>query len=277
MIFYETDKNQLRKFLLQEKIDGEFKEEYLILYNFAEDCMYAQYIQPDLINSLLPFYLKTIEQAILRKDKTALDIYGEFNSAKFFNQKIFKNAVGVKNYDYIMEYYRTHTIKKMEMQNKYILEWVSLFNTTVAFGNNNIQKLFHQIFEGSNKVKYSFFQYLSNLLFKENDNLCAVNERKDFWTSDIWDFDDGCISEKFFWSDDIIEFFDKEINKERITALFEEIKPFVCDILHKEIVGLLYEEMKQSFDLGVFYSRKAEFLKKINCKSERILYWDSTF
>lgn len=100
-----------------------------------------------------------------------------------------------------MEYYRKHTIKKMEMQNKYILEWVSLFNTTVAFGNNNIQKLFHQIFEGSNKVKYSFFQYLSILLFKENDNLCAVNETKDFWTSDIWNFDDGCISERFLYWD----------------------------------------------------------------------------
>lgn len=277
MELYETDIEPLQKFMANAKMEEEFTEEYLILYNFATDCIYSESIQPDLIRYLLPFYLKTMEQAVLYENKVAVDIYYEFNNAVFFNQKNFQYAVGEKYYQYIMEYYINQTIKKMEIQSINMLDWVSLFNTTVAFCKNNIRWLFSKIFEGSLKVKYSFFQYLSVLLFKESDNLLAANESREFWTSDIWDFDDGYFSRTFFWCDDAVEFFDKEINREQVEALFKEVKPFLYSILEPEVVELFCEEMNQSFVKGIFCDRKAEYLKKIKCKEKKYTYWDTTF
>lgn len=276
MELYETDMDELKKFMETEKKE-EFRKEYLILYDFAVDCQYSKNIQPELIRYLLPFYLKAIQEAILYKNKIAIDIYLEFNSAIFFNQRTFRYAVGERNYQYIMEYYIQQTLKKMEMKHIYILEWVSLFNTTIAFCDNNIKRLFPQIFKSSLKIKYSFFQYLSVLLFKESDNLLAANETHAFWTSDIWDFDDGCSLKNFFWSDNIVRFFNKEINKERIITLLKEIKPFLYNIFESDLVELLYEEINQSFVTGVFSHRKAEFLQKINNTSEQYKYWDATF
>ncbi len=281
MKLYETDIHTLQEFIANESIDGAFSEKYLILYNFVTDCIYSEHIQPELIRYLLPFYLKSMEQAVIYENhdylqKTAMDIYFEFNDAMFFNQKNFKYAVGEKNYRYIMEYYISQTLKKMEIQNCYMLEWVSLFNTTAALDNNNIRRLFHEIFKGSLKIKYSFFQYLSVLLFKESDNLLAVNESQLFWPSDIWNFDEGCVTRHIFWNDEVVKFVDKKINRGQIEALFKEIKPFIYSILEPEFVELLCEEMEKSFAEGIFYRRKAEYLKKINHISDHI-YWDITF
>ena len=277
MNLYETDTYLLQKFIENEKLEGSFTEEYLILYNFATDCKYSKCIQPELIRYLLPFYLKTMEQAVLYENRIAIDIYFEFNLAIFFNQKNFRHAVGEKNYQYIMEYYIEQTIKKMEIQNLYMLNWVSLFNTTSAFCMDNIRRLFVQIFHGSLKIKYSFFQYLSVLLFKESDNLLVLNESREFWTSDIWDFDDGYFTNSLFWREDVVEFFDKEINKEWIEALFKEVKPYICNILEPELVELFREEMNQSFTTGVFCERKAEYLKKMSSRREKYTYWITTF
>ncbi len=277
MELYETDISELKKFIVNEKIEGEFTEKYLILYNFATDCKYSERIQPELIKYLLPFYLKVIEQAVIYGNKQAIDIYYEFNSAIFFNKKNFKQAVGEKDYQYIMEYYIKQTIKCMEKENSEIIDWVSLFNTTVAFCNDNIRKLFKKIFEGSLKIKYSFFQYLSVFLFKESDNLLAVNESRAFWTSGIWNFDGGHVNNKFFWSDDVIEYFEKEITAERIEGIFNEVKPLICEILEPELVDFFSEEMHHNFVEGVFRNRKAEYLKKISCKSGEYVYWDVTF
>ncbi|MCI8410220.1 MAG: hypothetical protein HFJ09_13275 [Lachnospiraceae bacterium] len=259
------------------KIEEEFTGEYLILYNFAIDCTYSECIQPDLIRYLLLFYFKAMEQAVLYENNVAIDVYFEFNNAVFFNQKNFQYSVGEKNFQYIMDYYMKQTLKKMEMQNLSMLDWISLFNTTVAFCENNIHRLFFKIFKGSLSIKYAFFRYLSVLLFKESDNLLAVNESREFWTSDIWDFDGGCFDNNFYWCDDVVRFFDKEINKERIQALFKEIEPLLYHILEPEAIDLFRDEMNQSFVVGVFEHRKAEYLKKINCKSKEYMYWYTTF
>lgn len=277
MELYETDIEQLQKFIEDEKAEEEFTEKYLILYNFAEDCRYSKCIQPELIRYLLPFYLKAAEQAVITyKNKIAADIYFEFNSALFCNQKNFEYAVGEKNYRYIMEYYMKQTIKIMEIENTSILHGISLFNTTAAFHKDNIRQLLEKIFEGSLKIKFSFFKYLSVLLFKENDNLLAVNEPRAFWTSDIWDFDSQCFDD-FFWNNDIIEYFDKTIDRERIEGLFKEVKPFLHHILEPELMELFSVEMKQSFDMGIFQKRKKEYLLKMNRKSEKYKYWDNCF
>lgn len=277
MELYETDICKLQKFIADKKnLEKEFTEEYLILYNFAADCRYSKYIQPELIRYLLPFYLKSMEQAAAHKNKNAVDIYCEFNSAIFFNQKNFRYAVGEKNYQYIMKSYIKQTIKNMEIENSGMLDWISIFNTAVAFHSDNILQLFKEIFEGSVKIKYSFFKYLSVLLFKESDNLLAVNDSKAFWTSNIWDFDSQ-LSYIFFWNNDSIEYFDKEINRERIEALFKEVKPLLYNILEPELIELFDEEMKQSFETGIFQKRKAEYLQKINDKSEEYRYWDNSF
>lgn len=281
MELYETDRHTLQEFIKNEEKGREFSEKYLILYNFATDCTYSDHIQPELIRYLLPFYLKSMEQAVLSKNydylkKIAIEIYFEFNDAMFFNQKNFKYAVGEKNYQYIMEYYILQTLRKMELQNCHMLEWISLFNTTVALSNNNIHRLFQEIFKSSIKIKYSFFQYLSVLLFKESDNLLAVNESNPFWSGKIWNFDEGCVTHHMFWKNEIIKYVDKEINKERINALFTEIKPLIYNLLEPQLVELLCEEMEKSFAEGVFYNRKKEYLEKINHTSDYI-YWDNTF
>lgn len=276
MELYETEISELQKFIANEKA-GEFTEEWLILYNFATDCKYSGHIQPELIRYLLPFYLKAMEKAVFYDNHDAEQIYEEFNSAVFLNKKSFVNAVGEKSYQYIMMHYISQTIRKMEMQKQYLLEWVPLFNTTVVFEQDNIQKIFHKIFEGSLKVKLSFFQYLSVLLFKESDNLLAVNETRPFWTSDIWYFDNWDSSGEWLWSAAAVEFFDKEINSEKIKTLFKEVEPLIHNILGLETTALLRDEMSRSFAAGIFDRRKAEYLKKISCPSERALYWDTTF
>ena len=64
MNLYETDKDVLKSFITNEKIDGVFTEKYLILQNFADDCRFSSDIQPELMEYLLPFYLRIIEEAI---------------------------------------------------------------------------------------------------------------------------------------------------------------------------------------------------------------------
>ncbi len=284
--------NNDSSFLFINEKEKEFTQDYLILYDFAQDCRYSNHIQSELIWYLLPFYYKAVEQAILygydmknypctenskKIGEIAIDIYFQFNLALFFNQENMKRAVGEKNYQSIMSYYIEQTIQCMQIESSEILNWVSLFNTTVAFGKINIQLLFKKIFEGSQKIKYSFFQYLSVLLFKESDNLFAINESKPFWTNEIWDFDDGYFGNIFFWSDDIIEFFDKKINRKQIEDLFKDIKPILCDIFEPDMMELFCEEMNKSFDTGIFQKRKAEYLQKIKDKSGQCKYWDSCF
>ena len=41
MNLYETDKDVLKSFITNEKIDGVFTEKYLILQNFADDCRFS--------------------------------------------------------------------------------------------------------------------------------------------------------------------------------------------------------------------------------------------
>lgn len=274
MELYETDKNILQNFIETQETDGIFSEKYLILFNFAEDLKYSKHIQPGLARHLLPFYLKTASQAVLYGNKTAEDIYCEFNLALFLNKENFIQAVGEKNYRYLMEYYTSHTVKKMEMENRGMAVWVSLFNTTAAIFNN-IQILFKRISQGSLKVKYSFFKYISVFLFKESDNLLAEYETKPFWTSSIWDFDSGCTS-LFFWNKDTISIFDRKVNREWTEALFNDVKTLICYILGLELTGLFIQEMDKSFNNGTFNSRKEEYLKKISSKSE-YKYWDETF
>lgn len=214
MNLYETDKDVLKSFITNEKIDGVFTEKYLILQNFADDCRFSSDIQPELMEYLLPFYLRIIEEAIMHQNKVAEDIYSQFNSMIFFNQQNFKNSVGEK-YPYVMEYYVEQTVKRMEMGNKTILGDISLFNTTIAFDRNNIVKLFDKIYGGSLAIKYSFFKYISVLLFKESDNLLAINEERPFWTSEIWDFD-AQFSDAFFWNQDIVQYYERHVTRQEI-------------------------------------------------------------
>lgn len=63
---------------------------YLILQNFADDCRFSSDIQPELMEYLLPFYLRIIEEAIMHQNKMAEDIYSQFNSMIFLINKILK-------------------------------------------------------------------------------------------------------------------------------------------------------------------------------------------
>lgn len=274
MPLFETDLYVLLDFIANEEIEkGGLTERYLILYNFAADCIYSESIQPDLLMYLLPFYFKVIEQAVTKKDNNAIDIYSNFNSALFINQINFRRAVGETNIQYIMEFYIKQVIKRMEDENSCLNDWISLFNTTAAFNKNNSLAILEKVFEGTLSVKYSFLKYLSVLLFKESDNLVSVNEIDTYWTNYIWCFD-SFIPDNFFWNKEIIEIFNEEINKERIETLFEDVKPLLCNLIGLELVNLIGEEIKQSFNTCFFYHRKIEYLQKMHCKSEKYKCWD---
>ncbi len=276
MELFETDICELQKFITSEKIEEEFSKRYLILYNFASDCKYSKYIQYELIMCLLPFYLKTIEHTFANRDRIAMDIYDEFNSAIFLNKNNFVYAVGEANYRDIMNFYIDKTINRMEKENAGTLQWISTFNTTIALHKDNIALLFEKIFHGSLKLKYEFFKYLSILLFKESDNLIISNVMEKFWTSNIWDFDSTCAGE-FFWSNDAIEYFDNETNREKIEYIFGEIKPLLCDFYGAELIEFFTDEMQKSFNMGIFEQRKIEFLEKISSKHEIHVYWNETY
>lgn len=277
MELYETDIDILQNFIATVKTDGQFTQDYLILYDFATDLKYQEYINPGLIKYLLPFYLKTIEEAAILNNKTAMDIYCAFNEAVFFNKQNFISATGDKAFNYIMEYYIEQTIKKMEMQYLNSLSWISLFNTASAFCDNNIQRLFYKICNGDLKVKFSFFKYLCILLFKESDNLLINNKARAYWTSSIWDFDDSGCGHSFFWNSNTINFFNKQADKNFIKTLLEETKHLVYKYIGKGSICLFCEEMEKSFSTGIFYSRKKEFLEKISSIPKKELYWNNTF
>ncbi len=277
MELYETDVPTLQHFIENSKPEGEVTEEYLILQNFATDCKYAEKIQSELILYLVPFYLRCARASVLSGGKTAIDVYLEFNTAMFFNRESFRWAVGECAFQYIMEYYMELTIAVMVRQEGSILEWVSQFNTAIALWDKNISILFEEIRNGSLQVKYAFFRYLSVLLFKESDNLLAVNETRDFWSSDIWNFDDGYFGKKFFWCEAAIAYYEEEVTQERIENLYAEVEPMLCENYGVEMIGMLREEMNRSFETGVFSKRKAEFLRKIGKDSKEYVYWDETF
>lgn len=277
MELYETDVPILQQFIENTKPEGEVTEEYLILQNFATDCKYAEQIQSELILYLVPFYLQCARAFVLFGGKTATEVSLEFNKAMFFNRESFRWAVGECAFQYIMESYIELTIAEMNCQEDSILEWVSHFNTVIALWDKKISILFEEIWKGSLQVKYAYFRYLSVLLFKESDNLLAVNETRDFWSSDIWNFDDGYFGKNFFWSEAAIAYYDEAVTQERIENLYAEVELILCENYGVEIIGLLREEMSRSFENGVFSKRKAEFLKKIGKDSKDYVYWDETF
>jgi len=273
MELFQTDANALMKFVDNEVLEGEFSENYLILYNFAEDCYYhTNFIQPDLIKHLLPFYYKTIECAIRNKNSVALQIYCSFNSV-IMNQKAIIHAIGDEQYQQIMEYYIEETIRYME-KGVHFLDWVGLFNTTVALNTHNISRLFEKIFNDSASVKYSFFRYLSVLLFVESDNLLIKSPNEQFWSNCIWSFD-SWLSDDFFWNNSIVEVFNEEIDSVRIEALLKDIEPLLHNDFESEIVNLISDEVNKSLISGIFCNRKSDFLRKMNGKDVSDRYWNS--
>lgn len=153
MALYETEIEVLEHFLRTEDIGSEISDRYLILYNFATDCIYAEHIQAELIQYLLPFYWKSVSHATIYENKIAMTILPEFNTAMFANRDVFIEAVGTDSYQAIMEYYIELTLMKMSRGGAGILAWVSQFNTTIALAEGNIKKLFLRIFQNTMEVK----------------------------------------------------------------------------------------------------------------------------
>lgn len=274
MPLYETEKEVLERFMESVCIEEKISEDYLILYNFATDCKYAEEIQPSLLQYLLPFYLKCVREYVLEGNPIAREVCWEFNIALFGNKKSIINAVGIKNYQDIMSFYIELVLESMLVKSDEILYWVPIFNTTIALAEDNIKNIFSKVLQSTSEVKYAFFSYLTVLLFKEEDNLLASGNEKDFWSSTMWDFEGGTLNEDFRWSDAIVEFYEQKITKELIEKLFDEIKIVLLEKLGVESTELLYEEMKFSFKIGFFKKRKQEFLEKIKISTAGYCYWD---
>ena len=277
MELYETEKDVLQKFMDTVDIRDEISEMHLILYNFATDCKYAKQIQPELIQYLLPFYLKCATYTTFSKREIAMTIYIEFNTAMIMNHENFIRAIGLDWYQNIMEYYVKETLLAMSERNTGILAWVSLFNTTVALDVENINKIFGGIKNSALDVKYAFFAYISVLLFKESDNMLATANETPFWSSDIWNFDCDSYKSGCFWSEVAVKFFDETVTRQQVENLFDDVKSLLLGCYGDEILELLEDEMHKSFETGIFEKRKREFLSKIGTASEEENYWDATF
>ena len=275
MELYETDVLELEKFI-QNETEKHFTKNYLILYDFAVDCKYSKHIQKELFHVLLPYYLNVIEQAVLYGNygnKIAVDIYFQFNIALFFNRIIIKKAIGEEAFKEIMEFYVKQVIACMGREEKNTMEWIPLFNTTIALENENICKLLERILAGEINIKYAFFKYLSILIFRDSDNLLIENQKKDYWSSDIWTFDDGYFGRIFYWSHEAVTYFDKIITSDLIQKLFHEVKPKISDEFGIEFVELLREEIEISIANQTFCKRKSQYLEKIACKTGETTYW----
>lgn len=274
MPLYETEKEVLECFLESVHIEERISESYLILYNFATDCKYAEEIQPQLLQYLLPFYLKCVREAVLEENPIARDVCQEFNTALFGNRKSFIEAVGFKNYQDIRCCYIELVLKSMTLKRDQILYWVSFFNTTIALEEDNIKQILSRVLQDTPEIKYAFFSYLSVLLFKEADNLLVMGKEKDFWSNAMWDFEGGSYRMEFFWSGAAVGFYEQEVSKELIEKLFEEVKPILLEKLGMENTELLCEEMTCSFKSGIFSKRKQEFLEKISIATDGYVSWD---
>lgn len=275
MPLYETEVEVLEHFLESVDIEDAVSESYLILYNFALDCQYAEEIQPQLLQYLLPFYLKCAKVAVLEKNSIAWTVFPEFNTAMFGNRENFIRAVGTENYQNIMDYYIEMVLLGMLTGKDEILSWVSYFNTTVALAEENMERIFIHVLGGVIELKYAFFAYLSVLLFKEGDNLLATGKERDFWTNAMWSFEGGSHRMKFCFSEVAISFYEKQITRKLLEKLFEEVKPLLWERLGKEITELFWQEMQHSFESGTFKQRKEEFLQKMSKGYEGYTCWDA--
>ena len=274
MLLYETEREVLERFMESVCIEEKISEEYLILYNFATDCKYAEEIQPQLLQYLLPFYLKCVREYVLEENPIAREVCWEFNTALFGNKKSIINAIGVKNYHDIMSFYIELVLESMTVKRDEILYWVPFFNTTIALAEDNIKNIFLKVLQSTSEVKYAFFSYLTVLLFREGDNLLANGNEKDFWSSVMWDFEGGTLNVDFLWCGETVEFYEQKVTKELIEKLFDEIKFLLQEKLGIESTELLYEEMNFSFKSDFFEKRKQEFLEKISIAPAGYCYWD---
>lgn len=275
MELYETDILELQKFM-QSETETKFTPQYMILYDFAIDCRYSKCIQQDLFNWLLPYYYSVIEQAVVHGEKSAVDIYFEFNKTLFLNNDLIRKTVGEEKYKQIMEFYIKQVIACMKQEGQDVMEWVSLFNTAIALDSDNICKLFDRILTNELDLKYIFFKYLSVIIFRDSDNMLNKEVQNAFWSSDIWSFDDEFFGRRLFWREEAVKYFDTIISVDLIQTLFVEVKPILCKEFGVELVGLLEEELGLSIENHTFDKRKAEYLEKIACKSEKRTYWNHT-
>ncbi len=274
MPLYETEREVLECFMESVHIEEPISEDYLILYNFATDCKYAEEIQPQLLQYLLPFYLKCVREYVLEENPIARDVCWEFNTALFGNKKSIINAVGFKNYQDIMCSYIELVLESMAVKRNEILYWVSFFNTTVALAEDNIKHVFSKVLQSTLEIKYAFFAYLTVLLFKEGDNLLVIENEQYFWSNAMWDFEGGSYKIEFCWSGAAVDFYEQEVTKELIETLFEEVKLILLKKLGTENMELFCEEMNFSFKSGFFKKRKQEFLEKISIATDGYVCWD---
>ncbi len=268
MPLYETEREVLDRFMESVCIDEEISEDYLILYNFATDCMYAEEIQPQLLQYLLPFYLKCVQEYILEENPIARDVCWEFNTALFGNRKSIIKALGIKKYQDLMCCYTELVLESMTVKRNEMLYWVPFFNTAVALAEDSIRHIFSKVLQSTPEIKYAFFSYLTVLLFKEGDNL-LVNENY-FWSNAMWNFEGGSC-----WSGAAVDFYEQEVTKELIEKLYEEVKHILLKKLGAENMELFSEEMEFSFKSGFFQRRKREFLEKISIATDDYVCWDA--
>lgn len=174
-----------------------------------------------------------------------------------------------------MRFYIDRVVACMGIKGQDIMDWVPLFNTTIALYSDNAYELLSRILQGDLTTKYALFKYLLVIVLEEKNNLLVGKETKEFWYSDIWLFDNGYFGRELFWEDEAVEIFDKIITVDMIKALLVEVKPKMYDELGVEVAELLEEETKISIEREMFCKRKTEYLEKITCNASKRTYWSS--
>ncbi|MDR1284806.1 MAG: hypothetical protein LBJ88_01235 [Campylobacteraceae bacterium] len=274
MKLYETDKDILHKFICTEHTD-QITDEYLILYNFASDLKYSNYIQKDLFLYLLNYYLKIIDKAQNNKNKSVILIYEEFNTALFKNRKNIISSIGKKEYISLMNFYNNCFCTHILSYSFGNMRWIPFFNTIIAFDSNNIGTIMNYILNfSSDNSKANFFLYLSVLLFEKSDNIYSDMIDELYVSGELWEYDSSN-SSTFYWNEETIVEFKNIFSFTMMNDLLDSLNIFFEKQIGKDLTLLIYQKILTTCD-SIYLMRRDEYLKKMG-SAITYKYWDDAY
>ena len=271
MELYETDYSLLLDFIKNYTVSDAVSDDHLVLLNFADDIKYANNIQKDLFEYLLDFYIKIINEVPLNiYAKNLTDIYSYFNSTLFKNKINIIHCIGKEKYDELINVYVNRLFNELSFGADFD-SWIPLFNTIVAFGDN-LKRVIDKIMKSGNRIKVSFFFYLSVIIFNKKDNLFIEKVEKLYLETSMFEFDD-LFGMAFYWNDGVLKEYEETINENLIKTIAKDIVLYFIDEYGEELVELILQEIENATK-HTFRKRLAEYLDKMMRTNEkRIDYW----
>lgn len=270
MELFETDENALIEF-----INRGSNEPDLILYNFATDLLYAEFYQKDLLEILIPSYIKAIVVAYEERSSDALEVVSQFNAALFVKKKNFLQTLGGDRFSEIIGAYESVLIQAVNADASCRFSWVPLFNTILSIDSSSLDFIMKSLPSMAECGKVSFFLYLYCFTVNKRDNLLEEINARLFNTGVVWSFDSDQLG-RFFWREKTLMCFSQMITTKVIRELFVDVEKSLSAMVGEDEIFLLAEYFATDSMDKVFDLRKAEFLDKISCPEE-LQYWGDSF